>query len=35
MAPIVVSFVAFGLALVGILLGSVMQRLLPDGHLSP
>ena len=34
MAPIVVSFIAFGLALVGILLGSVMQRLLPEGHLS-
>ena len=34
MAPIVVSFIAFALALVGILLGSVMQRLLPEGHLS-
>ena len=34
MAPILVSFIAFGLALVGILLGSVMQRILPEGHLS-
>jgi hypothetical protein len=34
MAPIAISFLAFGLALVGILLGSVMQRLLPEGHLS-
>jgi Protein of unknown function (DUF4239) len=34
MAPIAVSFLAFALALVGILLGSVMQRLLPEGHLS-
>jgi hypothetical protein len=34
MAPIAISFLAFVLALVGILLGSVMQRLLPEGHLS-
>src|SRR6476659_3491017 len=33
MAPIAISFVAFALALVGILLGSVIQRLLPEGHL--
>jgi hypothetical protein len=34
MAPIAISFVAFALALVGILLGSFIQRLLPEGHLS-
>jgi Protein of unknown function (DUF4239) len=34
MAPIAISFVAFALALVGILLGSVIQRMLPAGHLS-
>src|SRR6478672_1570175 len=34
MAAIAISFVAFALALVGILLGSVIQRLLPEGHLS-
>jgi len=34
MAPIAISFLAFALALVGILLGSVIQRLLPEGHLS-
>ena len=34
MAPIVISFVAFALALVGIFLGSVMQRMLPSGDLS-
>jgi hypothetical protein len=34
MAPIAISFVAFALALVGILLGSVIQRMLPEGHLS-
>ena len=34
MAPIAISFLAFALALVGILLGSVMQRMLPEGHLS-
>src|SRR2546426_369101 len=34
MAPIAISFVAFALALVGILLGSVIQILLPEGHLS-
>jgi hypothetical protein len=34
MSPIAVSFLAFALALVGILLGSVIQRMLPEGHLS-
>src|SRR6476660_3791571 len=34
MAPIAISFVAFGLTLVGILLGSVIERILPEGHLS-
>src|SRR6478609_4498355 len=34
MAPIVVSFIAFALALVGILFGSTLQRILPEGHLS-
>ena len=34
MAPIANSLVAFALALVGILFGSVMQRMLPEGHLS-
>ena len=34
MAAIEISFVAFALALVGILLGSVIQRMLPEGHLS-
>ena len=34
MAAIAISFVAFALALVGILLGSVIQRMLPEGHLS-
>ena len=34
MAPIAISFLAFALALVGILLGSVIQRMLPEGHLS-
>jgi hypothetical protein len=34
MAPIAISLVAFALALVGILLGSVMQRMLPEGYLS-
>jgi hypothetical protein len=34
MAPIAISFVAFALALVGILLGSIIQRILPEGHLS-
>jgi hypothetical protein len=34
MAPIAISLLAFGLALVGVLLGSVMQRMLPEGHLS-
>ncbi len=34
MSPIALSFLAFALALVGILLGSFMQRLLPEGHLG-
>ena len=34
MAPLAISFLAFALALVGILLGSVIQRMLPEGHLS-
>jgi hypothetical protein len=34
MSPIALSFLAFALALVGILLGSSMQRLLPEGHLG-
>ena len=34
MAPIAISFLAFALALVGILFGSVMQRMLPEGHLG-
>jgi hypothetical protein len=34
MSPIAVSFLAFALALVGILLGSFMQRMLPEGHLG-
>jgi hypothetical protein len=34
MSPIVVALLAFGLALVGILLGSVMQKMLPEGHLT-
>jgi len=34
MAPIAISFLAFVLALVGILLGSVMQRMLPEHYLS-
>jgi hypothetical protein len=34
MAPIAISFLASGLALVGILLGSIMQRMLPEGHLG-
>jgi len=33
-SPIAVSLLAFGLTLVGILLGSVIQRILPEGHLS-
>ena len=32
-SPIAVSLLAFGLTLVGILLGSVIQRILPEGHL--
>ena len=34
MSPIALSFLAFAMALVGILLGSFMQRLLPEGHLG-
>jgi hypothetical protein len=34
MAPIAISLLAFVLALVGVLLGSVMQKRLPEGHLS-
>ena len=34
MAPIMIAFLTFGLAVVGILLGSFMQRMLPEGHLS-
>lgn len=33
-APITVALLAFALALVSILLGSVMQRMLPERHLS-
>jgi hypothetical protein len=35
MGPIAIGLLAFGLALAGILLGSVMQRTLPKGQLSP
>lgn len=34
MAPIAISLLAFILALVGVFLGSVLQRMLPEGHLS-
>ena len=34
MAPIAISFLAFALALIGILLGSILQRMLPEGHHS-
>ena len=34
MAPIWISLLAFILALMGVLLGRFMQRLLPEGHLS-
>ena len=34
MAPIAISLLAFALALVGVLLGTVVQRMLPEGHLS-
>jgi hypothetical protein len=34
MGPIAVSLLAFALAVVGILLGSLMQRMLPEGHLG-
>jgi hypothetical protein len=35
MPPVAIGLIAFGLALAGILLGSVMQRTLPKGQLSP
>jgi hypothetical protein len=35
MAPIAVAFLAFALALIGILLGSVTYGMLPERHLSP
>ena len=35
MPPVAIRLLAFGLALAGILLGSVMQRMLPKGQLSP
>lgn len=35
MPPVAIGLLAFGLALAGILLGSVMQRMLPKGQLSP
>jgi hypothetical protein len=35
MPPVAIGLLAFGLALAGILLGSVMQRTLPKGQLSP
>ena len=35
MPPVAMGLLAFGLALAGILLGSVMQRMLPKGQLSP
>jgi ABC-type multidrug transport system fused ATPase/permease subunit len=35
MGPVAIGLLAFGLALAGILLGSVMQRTLPKGQLSP
>src|SRR5262245_56734748 len=34
MAPILISIFAFALALIGVLLGSFVQRVLPEGHLS-
>ena len=34
MNPVAISLLAFVLALVGVLLGSLMQRMLPEGHLS-
>ena len=34
MSPIAVPLLAFGLALVGLSLGSFLQRMLPEGHLS-
>jgi hypothetical protein len=35
MGPVAIGLLAFGLALAGILLGSIMQRTLPTGQLSP
>jgi ABC-type multidrug transport system fused ATPase/permease subunit len=35
MPPVAIGLLAFGLALAGILVGSVMQRTLPKGQLSP
>ena len=35
MAPVAIGLLAFGLALAGIMLGSVMQRTLVKAHLSP
>ncbi len=34
MSPIVVTVLAFGLALFGIMLGTVTQKMLPEGHLT-
>ena len=34
MAPIAISFFAFALALIGILFSRILQRKLPEGHLS-
>ena len=35
MGPVAIGLLAFGLALAGILLGSVLQRTLPTSQLSP
>src|SRR5262245_57863907 len=34
MAPILISIFAFALALIGVFLGSFVQKILPEGHLS-
>jgi hypothetical protein len=34
MTPITISLLTFMLALIGVSLGSFMQRVLPEGHLS-
>ena len=34
MAPIMISIFAFVLALIGVLLGSLVQKILPEGHLN-